>query len=129
VAAPGQTLEALVRDELAGPISEIVERVVRELVHERLNGAAPTRVEAETARTAIGTTEAPSTMVCTLCGETKPSAAFNAGRRQCRKCRNARYPRSRRARARGTAIAPVADEEPPRTDAAESGSEAQPLPD
>ena len=47
----GQSLEALVRDELRGPVAELVERVVRELVHEQLNrpgvrhrgGSAPTR--------------------------------------------------------------------------------------
>jgi hypothetical protein len=46
---------------------------------------------------------------CTLCGETKPAEAFNPGRRQCRKCRNARYPRSSRART-------TADKELPRTE-------------
>jgi hypothetical protein len=41
VAAPEQTLEALVRDELRGPVSELVRRVVVELVHEQLNGSGP----------------------------------------------------------------------------------------
>jgi hypothetical protein len=41
VAAPPQTLEALVREELRGPVSELVERVVRELVREQLNGSGP----------------------------------------------------------------------------------------
>jgi len=37
VAAPEQTLEALVRDELRGPVSELVRQVVVELVREELN--------------------------------------------------------------------------------------------
>jgi hypothetical protein len=111
VAAPGQTLEALVRDELRGPVQEIIRRLIPELVGEQLNGSAPAPLETESASSTNG---APSTKVCTLCGETKPSAAFNAGRRQCRKCRNARYPRSRRARGSATAVV-VSDEEPPRT--------------
>jgi hypothetical protein len=38
VAAPEQTLEALVRDELRGPVSELVRRLVPELVAEQLKG-------------------------------------------------------------------------------------------
>jgi hypothetical protein len=39
VAAPaGQPLEALVWDELRGPVSELVRKVVVELVREQLNG-------------------------------------------------------------------------------------------
>ena len=34
-------LEQLVRDELRGPVTELVRQVVVELVHEQLNGAAP----------------------------------------------------------------------------------------
>jgi hypothetical protein len=45
VAAPPQTLEALVRDELHGPVSELVRQVVVELVREQLNGAAQVHVE------------------------------------------------------------------------------------
>jgi hypothetical protein len=41
VAAPEQTLEAPVRDELRGPVAELVRRLVPELVAEALNGAAP----------------------------------------------------------------------------------------
>jgi hypothetical protein len=42
VAAPaGQPLEALVRDELRGPVSELVRQVVVELVREQLNGSGP----------------------------------------------------------------------------------------
>ena len=40
VAAPEQTLKALVKDELRGPVSELVRQVVVELVHEQLNGHA-----------------------------------------------------------------------------------------
>jgi recombinational DNA repair protein (RecF pathway) len=128
-ASAGQPLEALVKDELRGPVSELVRRIVVELIHEQLNGAAPAPVETRAALSTNGV--APSTKVCTLCGETKPSSAFNAGRRQCRKCRNARYPRSRRARGTATpsTVAMASDEEPPRTSSAESGSEAQRLPD
>jgi hypothetical protein len=127
VSAPaGQPLEALVKDELRGRVSELVRRIVVELIHEQLNGGHAGLDLQEVPASTNGAT--PSTKVCTLCGETKPSSAFNAGRRQCRKCRNARYPRSRRAR--GTATAPTAgDEEPPRTGSVESGSEAQQLPD
>jgi hypothetical protein len=39
VATPPETLEALVRDELRGPVSELVRQVVVELVHEQLNGS------------------------------------------------------------------------------------------
>jgi hypothetical protein len=119
VAAPPQTLEALVRDELRGPVQEIVRRLVPELVAEALNGATPAPIETKTAN---GATETPPTKVCRICGETKPASAFEAGRHQCRACRGRRYPRN--GRARGTVTAPVVDEEPPRTGAAESGSEA-----
>jgi hypothetical protein len=45
VAAPAETpLEQLVRDELRGPVSELVRQVVVELVREQLNGAAETAV-------------------------------------------------------------------------------------
>jgi hypothetical protein len=36
-----EPVEALVRDELRGPVSELVRRVVVELVREQLNGAGP----------------------------------------------------------------------------------------
>ena len=35
----GQPLEALVRDELRGPVSDLVRRLVPELVGEALNGS------------------------------------------------------------------------------------------
>jgi hypothetical protein len=41
VAAPAPTLEALVRDELRGPVSDLVRQVVVELVRKQLNGAGP----------------------------------------------------------------------------------------
>jgi hypothetical protein len=118
VAAPaGAPLEALVKDELRGPVTELVRRVVVELVHEQLNGTAPAPVE-----TTAASGSAPSTKVCRICGETKPASAFETGRLQCRACRGRRYPRN--GRARGTVTAPVVDEEPPRTGAAGGGSEA-----
>jgi hypothetical protein len=39
VAAPG--LEQIIKDELRGPVSELVRQVVVELVQEQLNAAAP----------------------------------------------------------------------------------------
>ena len=47
MAAPEASLEALVRDELRGPVQELVQRVVVALVHEQLTGAAPAAVEVE----------------------------------------------------------------------------------
>lgn len=50
MAAPAEApLEALVKDELRGPITELVRRVVVELVHEQLNGDLPAAAE-----TAVG---------------------------------------------------------------------------
>jgi hypothetical protein len=121
VAAPPQRLEALVRDELRGPVSEIVEQVVRELVREQLNGTTPLPVEATAAPSANGATEAPSTKVCRICGETKPASAFETGRLQCRTCRGRRYPRN--GRARGTVTAPAVDEEPPQPGARGRGAD------
>jgi hypothetical protein len=109
VAAPaGQPLEALVRDELRGPVTELVQRVVRELVREQLNGAAP--VEVDTTRSVNGAT--PSTKVCKTCKRKLPLDRFATHRNECKSCRNARYPRNRRAR--GTAAA-ASETEPPRT--------------
>jgi hypothetical protein len=91
-----------------------------------LNGTASAPVEVKTVPSADGA--APSTKVCTLCGETKPASAFNAGRRQCRQCRNARYRRSRRSRGTvGVEAVVTGDEEPPRT--GEVGIQAPALPD
>jgi hypothetical protein len=83
VAAPPETLEALVRNELRGPVSELVRQVVVELVHEQLNGYAP--VEAKPASSTNGAT--PSTKVCRTCGREKPADQFARNRRVCKPCR------------------------------------------
>jgi len=83
VAAPPETLEALVRNELRGPVSELVRQVVVELVHEQLNGYAP--VEAKPASSTNGAT--PSTKVCRTCGREKPADQFARNRRVCKSCR------------------------------------------
>jgi hypothetical protein len=94
VAAPaGQPLEALVRDELRGPVSALVEQIVRELVHERLNGTAPVPVEAKSS-----TSGAPSTKVCRSCGSEKTAGAFARNRRVCRDCRREQGRRAEEAR-------------------------------
>jgi hypothetical protein len=81
VAAPPQTLEALVRDELRAPIQEIVRRLVPELVAEALlNGAAPQAADTTE-------TQAPSTKVCRTCGREKPADQFAPNRRVCKVCR------------------------------------------
>jgi hypothetical protein len=105
VAAPGQTLEALVRDELRGPITELVRRVVLHLAREeiaRLNGVPAPVPEAN----GQGEASAPTWKRCLACGEEKPSSAFERGRNQCRQCRgrqDAERKRRRRALARGSA--------------------------
>jgi hypothetical protein len=89
VAAPaGQPLEALVRDELRGPVSELVRRVVIELVHEQLNGhlgspAVPARRPGPTPK------RAPAERRCNRCQETKPADEYARGRGTCRSCRRA----------------------------------------
>jgi hypothetical protein len=109
VAAPPQTLEALVRDELRGRVSELVERVVRELVREQLNGSGP-GPSAQTAvsgpenvqETANGSTPA-RTKRCSRCRMEKPLDALATGRTTCRKCRahdERRRTSERHARAR-----------------------------
>jgi hypothetical protein len=129
VAAPaGQPLEALVKDELRGPVSELVRCVVVELVHEQLNGSGP----GPSAQTAVSGPEnaqeprlrpgpkpmpAPTERRCNRCGETKPAGEYGRGRGTCRSCRRAQQ------REHDRRAAP-ADEEPPRTGAAESGHEA-----
>jgi hypothetical protein len=67
VAAPAPTLEALVRDELRGPVSDLVRQVVVELVREQLNGHAPpvtttAAVSANGATPELGTPDYPSPM-------------------------------------------------------------------
>jgi predicted RNA-binding Zn-ribbon protein involved in translation (DUF1610 family) len=115
VAAPPQTLEALVRDELRGPVSDLVRQVVVELVREQLNGAAAAPAAANDA--------VPSTRVCKTCGRELPLDRFAAHRHECKSCRNVRYPRNRRARSTAKASTAVVavDEEPPRTTGGESG--------
>lgn len=116
----GQSLEALVRDELRGPVAELVERVVRELVHEQLNGAAPaSATEAgalprapqlpSAATEAAGATPdppvtgvPPGTKTCSRCGETKPASEFSKHRAVCRVCRR-RYANERNRRRRAIA--------------------------
>jgi hypothetical protein len=93
VAAPSETLEALVRDELRGPVSELVRRVVVELVREELSGYAPASAETTAAN---GT--APTTRVCKTCKRELALDRFAKHRHDCKSCRNARYPRNRRAR-------------------------------
>jgi hypothetical protein len=67
MAAPaGQPLVELVRDELRGPVSELVRQVVVELVREQLNGAAPAPVETKRASSTNG---APSTKVWSVMRE------------------------------------------------------------
>jgi hypothetical protein len=117
VAAPEQTLEALVRDELRGPVSELVRRLVPELVAEQLNGATPGPVEPAATN---GTT--PAAKVCRSCGIEKPADQFDKSRRVCKACRREQGrawedARSARRRERHTpAIAALDDdEEGPRT--------------
>jgi hypothetical protein len=124
VAAPaGQPLEALVRDELRGPVSELVRRVVLELVREQLNGSGPEPF----AQTAVSGPEnaqkphlrpgpkpksPPVERRCNRCGETKPAGEYGRGRGTCRSCRRAQQ----REHDRRAALAD--DEESPRTGAA-----------
>ena len=97
MAASGQTLEALVRDELRGPVSELVRQVVVELVREQLNGSA----EPSTNGTAT-----PALRHCNGCDRDLPTDAFSPRHYRCRECRN----RANRAREERDADA----EEPPR---------------
>jgi hypothetical protein len=119
VSAPAQEVEAIVRDELREPVAEIVERVVRELVGEQLNGygrpaVVPLRLRhappvAPNESAAVTDTPPPSTglttglaaKVCTICGQAEPVARFDQGRRQCKACRRRRYPRQRAAASDG----------------------------
>jgi hypothetical protein len=129
VAAPaGQPLEALVRDELRGPVSELVERVARELVRKRLNGAASSL--GPSAETAVSGPEnaqeprlrpgpkpkpAPAERRCNRCGETKPAGEYAKDRGTCRSCRRAQqHEHDRRA-------ALAEDEEPHPAPGSEQG--------
>jgi hypothetical protein len=83
VAAPAEaSLEALVRNELRGPVSELVRRLVVELVREQLNGQVPAPVETKAANGAT-----PATKTCRTCGREKPASEFAANRRVCKPCR------------------------------------------
>jgi hypothetical protein len=124
VAAPEQTLEALVRDELRGPVSELVRQIVVELVREQLNGSGP----GPSAQTAVETAQeprlrpgpipkpAPAERRCNRCGETKPAGEYARGRGTCRSCRRAQQ------REHDRRVALADDEESPRTGAVEHGS-------
>jgi hypothetical protein len=129
VAAPPETLEALVRDELRGPVSELVRQVVRELVREQLNGAAPSLGPAaenavsgpengQEPRRRPGATpkSPPAERRCNRCGETKPAGEYAPGRSTCRSCRRTQQ------REHDRRVALADDEESPRTGAVEHGS-------
>ena len=120
----GLTLQEIVKDELRGPVAELVRQVVVELVHEQLNGSAlRLGLTAETAvsgpengqepRRRPGPTpkSAPAERRCNRCGETKPASEYAPGRGTCRSCRRAQQ----REHDRAAALAEA--EEPPRTDA------------
>jgi hypothetical protein len=104
VAAPEQTLEALVRDELRGPVRQLVEQVVRELVREQLNGHA------------AAADATPATKVCRACELEKPADQFGKGRRVWKACRREQgraweERRVARRREHGTAAARSVDSE------------------
>jgi hypothetical protein len=84
-------LEQLVRVELRGPVSELVRRVVVELVHEQLNGHALSLGSAAVPARRPGPTPkpAPAERRCNRCGETKPAGEYGRGRGICRSCRRA----------------------------------------
>jgi hypothetical protein len=103
VAASAETpLEQLVRDELHGPISELVRKVVVELVHEQLNGNGAEMVLSRHSphrETTNGpaptpsyppTSTDPTTKICRICERELPASRFDRGRRQCRACRSSR---------------------------------------
>jgi hypothetical protein len=86
VTAPaGQPLEALVRDELRGPVSELVRRVVVELVHDQLSGGH-TGLDLREVQPATNSAT-PSTKGCRTCGREKPADQFARNRRVCKPCR------------------------------------------
>jgi hypothetical protein len=112
VAAPSQQLEALVKDELRGPVRELVRRFVRELVREELNGTAAIPQE---------NGAAPPTKECRVCGETKLATEFGKNRRVCKPCRReqgrsweeGRVVRRREQRSRAAGATESDDEEDP----------------
>ena len=124
VAAASDSLEQIIRDELRVPVSELVRRVVVELVREQLNGdrlakaqsavSAPENAQTETNGPGE-TSDSPQTSTglktCRVCGEQKAARAFERGRRQCRQCRRGVERRSRERRAAAVA-ARKAEKEP-----------------
>jgi hypothetical protein len=132
VAAPAE-LEQIIRDELRQPVSELVRQVVVELVREQLNGngaaslgssavSGPENAQQPRRRPGPIPKPAPAERRCNRCGEIKPASEYGRGRGTCRSCRRAQQREHDRRAA-------LADEEPPRTVAVESGSEAERLPD
>jgi hypothetical protein len=92
VAAPEETLEALVRDELRAPVAALVRRLVPELVAEALNGH---RLVSNISDTAAAEASATAAKTCRVCG--RQDVRFDRGRRVCRDCRRAQV-RERAAR-------------------------------
>jgi hypothetical protein len=100
-ASAGQPLEALVRDELRGPVAELVRQVVVELVREQLNGtpspgptaesvvSGPENAQEPRRRPGPKPKPAPVERRCNRCGETKPAGEYAPGRGTCRSCRRA----------------------------------------
>jgi hypothetical protein len=130
-ASAGQPLEALVRDELRGPVSELVRRVVLELVREQLNGAASSL--GLTAETAVSGPEnaqeprlrpgpkpksAPAERHCNRCGEMKAAGEYGRGRGTCRSCRRTQQREHDRRAA-------LADEEPHPAPGSQDGHKSQ----
>jgi hypothetical protein len=108
VAAPGQTLEALVRDELRAPVAELVRRLIPELVAEQLYAGGPQLPQEATNGSTATAVPLPIVKRCTRCDETKTLDQFAKGRAQCRRCR-ADYEK-RRQRERRERQAPEDDE-------------------
>jgi hypothetical protein len=125
VAAPAEApLEQLVRDELAGPVSELVRRVVVELVRAQLNGGHTGLDLREVQPSTNGAT--PSTKVCRSCGHEKPADQFARNRRVCKSCRREQgrsWEEKRVARRKQAALDD--DEEGPRPDTLASDVESQ----
>ncbi len=118
MAAPEASLEALVRDELRGPVSELVRQVVVELVREQLNGHPPLVLPEEATNGSARPSDAPRAgrKRCTVCGEYKGRNAFPGGRARCRKCltaAKAQRARERRERERQRSSESTASGEPP----------------
>jgi hypothetical protein len=110
VAAPPESLEALVRDELRAPVAELVRRLVPELVAEQVNGGGPpTENPSRGGAAPNGATKASkgspdyppaprARKTCASCGEVKDAIAFGGRRRVCRRCRGRQERERRNAR-------------------------------